>query len=246
MKLRYPFLNKICSVVVPHGQKQEFHNTDTDTPVIEAKSSNENNFFQSIRALSSDDEYVEMNFWKDRDNQVTLHPDKAQTHATVDAHFNISNQLKNFPSTYNNYRVIFLENATVTTEDINAIFKWHAAKEIKLFDESGQSDVALSLYRRVSEFNATNLESLSFVLHRKACAQIDVTPFFQHLPKLNTIHFYGNIFETVFTDLHIFEEMVEDNPDLKMDKQLLQIVITRKPLYRRVFNGAKKFFQKLW
>lgn len=233
-------------MVVPHGKQQEFHNIDTDTPVIETKTSNEHDFFDAVNELSTNDDYEEMNFWKDRDNQVTLHPDKAHKQASVNAHFTISNELKNLPSTYNNYRVIFLENATVTEADVNAIFQWHAAKEVQLLDESGQSDVALLLSRRAREFNATNLESLSFVFHGKTCGEIDATLFFQHLPSLNTIRFFGNLFETDFTDLHIFEEMVEDNLDLEMDKQLLQITITRKPFYRRAINGAKRFFQNMW
>lgn len=237
---------KIYSVVVPHGKRQEFHSFDVEKPIIETKSIDESDFFRSIQALSLADDYEEINFWKDRDNQVSLHPDKAQKHATVNAHFNISNQLSRLPINYTHYRILFLENATVTEEDVNAVFKWHAAKEIQLLDESGQSDIALSIFRRVAEFNATNLESLSFVFYGKTSAEIDVTSFFHHLPHLNTIHFYGNVFETDFTDLHIFEEMLEDNQDLEMDKQLLEITITRKPLFRRIFNGAKNAFKKLW
>lgn len=193
-------------------------------------------FFSSFYIFTTSSQYEEINFWYDRDNQATIIPKTWSTSSQVDAHFTIDNLLKHLPKDFSVYRVTFLEHANVTPQEVDTIFTWSAANDIKAYDESIGSDLTLMLWQRVFEFNTKNLHTLSLLLRPRAAKEIDATSFFDSIGSLKHLYLYVTL-DVSDSDMHEFIEKQRENKylNVKIDGDNV-IKITRKSALENVFG----------
>lgn len=175
---------------------------------------------------------------------MTLYHSSRNNIDDVDAHFNEANQLHHLPGDYKNYRITFLNPVDVTAGDIEAIFTWQSAKDIKVFDNSRKNDVASMLWQRADQFQTSNLQSLSLTLQSGSIQQIDVAQFFDDVKSLQSLFLHATI-DINIDQMMQFAEQIGANKDLKVETGTEHIVIVkRKSKFDRVIGAFSKLFGK--
>lgn len=193
-------------------------------------------FFSNVNLLANTD-YKEVKFVQDDDNHVTL--DKSSGNTKVLAHFTHGEQLKNLPTNYNSYRVELAKDATITTNDTDAILSWQTATEIKVLDETSTSDVALVLFQRAAEFKTKNLQVLSVSLHADSSVEIVAKPFFDSIKSLKTLYFY---IPAEF-DSEVFVNKLSKDKSVKVEQHnTFAVSVTRKTMFERLHSKYLEVF----
>lgn len=215
-----------------------------DTAIIRAEASTHADFFSSIYIFTDQGKYEEINFWFDRDNQATIIPKAWSTSSQIDAHFTVGNLLQHLPNDYSIYRVTFLQHANVTPQDVDTIFSWQSASDIKAYDESGESDITLMLWHRVFEFKTKKLNTLSLLLQSRSINEIDATAFFDNIGSLKTFYLYVTL-DVRDGDLDAFIEQQKANKYLSVAFEGDNVIkLTRKSSWQSVLVGASNMFGK--
>lgn len=232
-------LKFLHSLIVANDQQPLTH--QADTAVVEAN--NTNDFFTTVKLFASSSEYEKVTFWRDANNRVILTPDKWDLHSKIDARFTSSDQFRQLPNNYIDYKITIGANGDLSSNDINAIFQWKLANDIKLYDESGKSDIVFELLQRASEFNTKNLKYLSFTLQSSLCNQ-NVASFFDSIERLKSIEFYG-AHDLSDENVQKFVETQRLNKQLQVDVGDDGVItVMRRHKLDKWLSGAVKLFTK--
>lgn len=183
-----------------------------------------------------------MDFWKNRDNLVTLIPDKTGKNSKVDAHFTEDDQTRNLPVDYNVYRIV-MQSQKVSAEDFHPVYDWKSANDIGIFGDVDVSVYSIIMFRRADLFNTTNLKTFSVSVDFLGCKLIDPKPLFDHVQSLQTVKFFGKV--TNMSSNEEFRERLEKELGGDFDVKATDfndiITVSRKT---SVFAGAKEGFSK--
>lgn len=217
-------------------------------PDIDFKVGNVDNFFADARFhRPTNAHYEQVDFWKNRDNQVTLIADKSGKMAKVDAHFTEDNQTVHLPTDYNSYRIVFQKDK-IEYDDLKPIYAWKTASDIAIFNDAEIFSYVVFMFmvEHVHLFDTANLKSLSVSVGMIECERVVVRPMFEHVRSLETIKFYGR--------LDLFMEMKECR--VRLEAELGNgftvkttgfndtIIITRNSAVKRVASDIKDTFSK--
>lgn len=139
----------------------------------------------------------------------------------------------------------FLNYVDVPSDDIDAIFEWHSAKHIKMFDHSRMNDIAVTIWQRVQQFQTKSLKSLSLTLQPTSWKQIEIEQFFEHVESLQEVFLHGTI-ELEIDQLMYFVEKLKENKGLTVERGSNHVVsIKRKSTFKRILGalpGLSRFF----
>lgn len=238
------FLSRSTQIPFPPNsvvttREQTLHKTDQKSD-IEFKVVNPDEIFTLIKEYAdAKSGYSVVDFWKDRDNHVTL--SRTWRNSKLEAVFTGANVVQQLPTNFNSYRVTLMGNALIQKADIDAVLSWQSASDIQFYDDSDNDEFTSALLRRVDEFKTKQLKTLALSLGYLSIS-MDVMQLFNHIGSLHTLEL--NASNDIYFKFSKFVENVAANKSFKAEKtDLLTARIQRITKLDNFIDGVKNIFK---